>query len=573
MHRPQTRLTAAVAIVGIVATGALEAADGVERVQRRNLVENAGLDASDADSATKQQPLTLEEHMSLAGNNLISILAPQKDYLPYWMMRVDDQYRADLWFRPRCDAHNIGRWWDAMLRLEDAIGFRIPKEVEAGMLRNFWKYTDNPFGILLDVTDDPNDASRWYVHSFRETMLTYAALVRYRNSQQAAEAGRRSVRKMARVCADPRKANFSPTRQPLNTSHPVYFHGRAIEGLVLFHKATGDKATLEFAGRLAAYHLENMTKPDGSRGRDLSHHTHSYLNTLRGLLLYGQTTGQRQYVDRVDATYRNAVAKMITPSGVIPHDIDGGSTEVASAGDVAQLALWLHDQTKDADLLDDVERIVRSRLLPSQIIDPPPLKPTREDSADEVRDLSKRMVGAVGGVAGHTWGKSCVTDITASALQTLIDFYNYIAERDEEGIWIRLHFDCDREYVRVRSTRGEDARLSIEVLGEEDLFVRVPGWAPGNSVKLLVGGKPAPIRRQGTYVTVPGSSDGLQVELRYALPRGTTTETSRMQYYHTPARPVGPTTKPYEYTLHWRGDEVIAASPVQDYFPLYPAHP
>jgi hypothetical protein len=223
--------------------------------------------------------------------------------------------------------------------------------------------------------------------------------------------------------------------------------------------------------------------------------------------------------------------------------------------------------------LDDVERIVRSRLLPSQIIDPPPLKPTREDSADEVRDLSKRMVGAIGGVAGHTWGKSCVTDITASALQTLIDVYNHIAERDEEGIWIRLHFDCDREYVRVRSTRGEDARLSIEVLGEEDLFVRVPGWAPGDSVKLLVGGKPAPIRRQGAYVTVPGSSDGLQVELRYALPGDTTTETSRMQYYHTPARPVGPTTKPYEYTLHWRGDEVIAASPVQDYFPLYPAHP
>ena len=523
-------------------------------------------------SAAAREPLTLKKHMSLAGDNLISILAPQKDYLPYWMMRVDNQYRADLWFRPRCDAHNIGRWWDVMLRLEDATGFRIPKEVEAGMLRNFWKYTDNPFGILLDVADDPNDASRWYIHSFRETMLTYAALVRYRNSERAAEAGRRSVRKMARVCADLRKADFSPTRQPFQAYHPVYFHGRAIEGLVLFHKATGDKATLEFAARLAAYHLENTTQPDGSRGKDIGHHTHSYLNTLRGLLLYGETTGQRQYMNRVDATYRNAVAKMITPSGVIPHDIDGGATEVASAGDVAQLALWLHDQTKNADFLDDVERIVRSRLLPSQITEPPPLVPTREGSADEVRDLSSRMVGAIGGCAGHTWGKSCITDITASALQTLIDVYHHIAERDEEGIWIRLHFDCEREYVRVRSTRGEDARLSIQVSGEEDLFVRVPGWVPADSAKLLVDGKPAPVRRQGAYVAIPGSPDGLQVELRYALPRRTTTETSRMQYFHTPAHLFGPAAKPYVYTLQWRGDEVVAASPVKDYFPFYPAH-
>ena len=171
-----------------------------------------------ADRVLAQEPLTLKEHMSLAGNNLINALAPQKDYLPYWQMKVDLEYRAELWFRPGCSAHNIGRWWDVMLRLEDATGFQIPKDIEAGMLRNFWKYTDNPFGILLDITDDPNDASGWYIHSYRETMLTYAAMVRYRKSKRAAEAGLRSVRKMDRVCADPRKHDFSPTQQPLNKS-------------------------------------------------------------------------------------------------------------------------------------------------------------------------------------------------------------------------------------------------------------------------------------------------------------------------------------------------------------------
>ncbi|MFV2070138.1 MAG: hypothetical protein ACC645_24490, partial [Pirellulales bacterium] len=123
-------------------------------------------------------PSSLQACMSLAGNNLIHVLAPQKDYLPYWQMVVDDNFRARLQFRQNANAHNIGRWWDAMLRLEDATGFEIAQEVEEGMLRNLWLYTDNPWSILLDVTDDPQDAAQWYIHSFRETMLAYAALVR-----------------------------------------------------------------------------------------------------------------------------------------------------------------------------------------------------------------------------------------------------------------------------------------------------------------------------------------------------------------------------------------------------------
>lgn len=520
------------------------------------------------DIAAVNPPL-LVSRMNLAGQNLIHMLAPQKDYLPYWMMRVDLEYKADLWFRPECNAHNIGRWWDAMLRLGATTGFEIPKQVEDGMLRNLWLYTDNRWEVLLDITDDPNDAANWYIHSFRETMLAYAALVRYRGDDRAAEQGRLAVRMMAKVCADPRQADFSPTRQPRNTSHPLYFHGRAIEGLVLFHQASGDTAAIELAGHLAQYHLDNVTRPGGGRGNDIGRHTHSYLNTLRGLLLYGSATGQREYVDRVEATYLTTVSKLITPSGVIAHDIDGGLTEVASAGDVAQLALWLYDHTGKTVYLDDVERIVRARLLPAQIIEAPPITPSREGDGDELRNLPERMVGALGGCAGHTWGKSCVTDITAAVLQTLTDVYSHIAEWDEKTIRIRLHFDFDSERVHIHSTRAEQAALRIDVPGSESLLVRVPGWVPANSVTLLISGEPTPLERRGAYVFVPGSSEGLQVELRYALPERTTTETSRAQHFHKSDQPFGPAETPYAYTLHWRGDEVIAAFPVQAYFPLF----
>ena len=512
--------------------------------------------------------------MRLAGRNLLSSLCPTQNYLPYWQMELSNEYRGAFRFREGCNAHNIGRWWDAMLRLDDAVGFPIPPEVEAAMMRNLRRYCDNPWGILLDVTDDPDDAAGWYIHSFRETMLALYCLVRFRDDPWAAEAGRRAVRAMGRASGDLSRWDFSPTPQPrCNRAPPVYTHGRALEGLVLFHQATGDEAVLDDAGRVARYHRENTTRPDGSLAEDNSNHTHSYLNTLRGLLLYGRLTGRREYVEAVRATYRETVRAMLTPSGFITHDIDTASFaagEAASAGDAAQIALWLHQDGGDGDLLDDVERLVRARLVPSQITAAPPIEPQEQSDRDECRDLSGRIVGALGGCVGHTAGKSCITDITAASLHSLIDIYQNIVTRDETGVRVNLHFDCDSEFAQVRSERGERARLEVTVPGGEAVFIRVPGWAPRQSVGLKVNGGESECRFEGSYVHVPPAGLRARIEMSYDLPERVTVETSCSQYFDSSERLRAPSPEPREYTLHWRGDDVVGASPAGDYFPLYP---
>jgi len=118
---------------------------------------NAGVDKTRNSNA---KHMTLKEQMEFAGQNLLNSLEPEENYLPYWLFNEKDVG----WFRPACQGHNIGRVWDALLRLEDATGFEIPKEVEAGMLANTWEYCDNPSGILLDHPDH-NDARNWYIHS------------------------------------------------------------------------------------------------------------------------------------------------------------------------------------------------------------------------------------------------------------------------------------------------------------------------------------------------------------------------------------------------------------------------
>jgi len=39
-------------------------------------------------------------------------------------------------------AHDVGRWWDAILRLEHATGFSIPAHMEDAMLANLKRLTD-----------------------------------------------------------------------------------------------------------------------------------------------------------------------------------------------------------------------------------------------------------------------------------------------------------------------------------------------------------------------------------------------------------------------------------------------
>ena len=89
-------------------------------------------------------------------------------------------------------------------------------------------------------------------------------------------------------------------------------------------------------------------------------HTHSYLGTLRGLLLFGELTNQRDYIERVAVTFRQTVlGRLIKRSGYIRENPKmEGRAEPSSVGDVAQLGLWLarHGYT---EFLDDTERLVQ----------------------------------------------------------------------------------------------------------------------------------------------------------------------------------------------------------------------
>lgn len=494
----------------------------------------------------------LRHSMNRVAECCLAWLNPDQEYLPTGGYEI---------------AHDTGRWWDAMLRFESATGTRIPAQAEAAMMKNLRLLTDNPAALLMNTArlPGPTENNKVNPHNLRESMLAYTALVLHRKSDWAQQQGRKLVgtmhalldpdgqldyEKLAALAAAPLTADRlmvqrSPAGQWFNATATT---GRAIEAIVWFYEATGDASALELAKRLAEVHLRQSIDPTGKVRAELldsNHvgHTHSYCGTLRGLLLYGLASGEKKYVDAVAATYRNGLwDTSISHSGWTPHD--QGKTrfsdkegdpigEHASCGDVAQIALWLALRAGQTDLLDDVERLIRARLLPSQLTDG---KNPRRDGA--------------WGVYSHPFGYGAILDVFAAVLHSLADFHQHIVTTSEEGaIAVNLHFDIETPSISVQSKRNTDATLLITTKQRCDLRIRVPAWAPRESVRLQIAGKSLPLRWEDSFLVISSkdTADNDIITLQHDLPERQTVE--EMPVSHR------------KFHLNWRGDQVISCDP------------
>ena len=508
---------------------------------------------SGANSPALPAPRSLGRALQLAGECSLAWLDPQHEHFPWGGYEV---------------AHDVGRWWNALPRLEAATGFVIPPPLEAAMLHNFWRLTKNEDALLLN---DPEiealrgKKDRINLHNLREGLLAYAALAHYRRNAWARERGRVLVRTMAagllpnggldtsklkslsRISLSPDKIQIQPT-DPNAWYDCTGSTGRTLEAVVVFHDVTGETESWELAGRLAAILDRNLLTDDGSVHPGIVAptnigHDHSYQGALRGLLLYGLRSGQTRLVERVHATFRHGVLRtLVSESGWSPHDLgtlrfpngDGDPlAETGSCSDAVQLGLWLGLHTGHVECLDDVERLIRTRILPEQIT--------------ESEDPRQR---GGWGVHREPHGRSSTFDVFAAVLATLVDVQQAAVEARGPATWVHFNLALETPLARIQERRTDrTAHVQVTATRRGDLYVRVPGWAPRESVRVTVEGKARPPRFTGAYLHLASGNDraGATVEISYDLPHRETVETM----------PVSGK----KFTLTWRGDEVTACTP------------
>ena len=488
--------------------------------------------------------------MHRAGECCLAWLDPQHHWLPTGGYEM---------------AHDTGRWWDAMLRLQATTGFTIPPHLEAAMLENIRALTDNPAGLLTNDTRAANAGGIRQVnpHNFRESMLAFSALVRHRSHEWSLRQGKQLTLttesmlepdgqmdyvRLAELMQlplnqDPSMIQRSPAGQWFDATGTT---GRALEGFVCFHESTGDPRALDLAARLAETHLRNLARPDGKIPPELLDarnvgHNHSFLGTLRGLLRYGLCTGHREYVDAVARMYRNGLfGTVVSESGWTPHDLGKSRFpneygdplgEHASCADVVQLALWLSLQAGQVDLLDDVERLLRARILPSQIVDP----------------MQPRQHGGWG-VYAHPFGRGCILDVFAAVLSVLTEVHQAVVVADADGtVSVNLHFSTEMPLASIQAVRDTRGRTVVRLAQPAALRIRVPAWSPRESVAIRVADQPIAVQWDGAYAVVPSVPGGATIALDYELPTRNSVETMPVSRQ--------------AYRLVWRGDEVVACEP------------
>ncbi len=512
--------------------------------------------------------LTLKQSMELGGNCCLAWLDPEKGFMPTGGYEV---------------AHDTGRWWDAMLRLEDAIGFEIPEDLEQAMLKNIKILTDNPDGLLMNNPDVEwlRDSFRINPHNFREAMIAFNALVRYRNDNWARQAGHRLLQTMDKCFRPDGRFDYTllkshgkivqSTDPCHNQPEDKWFDGtansgRSLEGIIWFYEATGDELAINVAERIAKHHLKNTVNPDGSAREELISpdnvgHNHSYLGTLRGLILFGLLTHQWEYIDVVARTYQKSLWKYnISESGWTPHDLgkirfpneDGDPVaETASCGDVIQIGLWLALRCGYIDFLDDVERLIRSRILPAQIVDDDMKYFGHLDESGK-----KRMLGAWG-VHGRPYGKGSTLDVLAAVLHTEADVYNSIVTRSPFGLTINLCLDYSNALVEIRTERKEKAKITIIPNIKDNVMIQIPSWAPKDSIKMTIDDIQCPIMRIGSWIHAPKEkvNPGSRIICIYDLPERESKE----------IMPVSGKI----YSLKWKGDEVTGIFPHEPTLCIY----
>lgn len=504
-------------------------------------------------SLDMQTVVDLRDAMNMGGDNLIANLDPTNNYLPSWSAELQLNDSVDI--HRSYFSHNLGRWWDAMLRLESTTGYRIPANIEAAMLVNLKQYFDNSDNLCLEPKMDPIKKVWMDLHSFREGMLALNALVRYRNDTWAREKGHAMCLSLLRLTKEDGSLDMDKfinyrDYEELATYPRIRSDGRLIEALVWFYGATGDVEAMQAADRFARYHLKNTTLPDGSAPLERGSHTHSYFGTLRGLLLFGELTGQKEYVDAVARTYEKTIRTLLKKSGFISHNFATDSVgETTSPGDAAQIALWLATRHGRTEYFDDVERIVRARLIPCQITEAPGIKTPKD---------APLLLGALGGMYEEPHGyKLATTDVTAAVIHSLVDVYQHIVTFDETGLRVNLHFNYEDNKVRIASQRGRSAKLSVMVKEKQNVHIRIPRWTRMDSVKVTVDGKPYRPLVVADYILVPKDLLPGEIVVTYALPMSTEIEP----------------TKGITYIIAWRGDEIMGISPNSTHLPFYPDIP
>lgn len=546
-----------------------------------------------ADDRTRKNDLMFA--IDLAAQNVSGSLNYENNYFPVWNADVTKNGTAK--FMDNWHGHNIGRWMDAMYRWQALTGNEIDPFLKNVMLNNTKWFFSNGDSICFQPVVE-GIGKFFDLHSLREGMAALNAIIEYETGEWQAWAIETAEKMIATVDEnligseqdgslvwDKTKFDYyEPGMADLNNYYDSCgSNGRLTESLMRYYKLTKyflndpNEQAFEVAGRILNYNYTYSIKDDGGINYASSpNHTHSYQNMLQGMLQYGQELNAQgindpvsnrtgdDFINRVAQSYRVTIMRLVTPSGVVTHDLESGAQgwETSSTTDALQLGMWLVEEGY-TEFADVPERLLRARLLPAQFVEGDTLV-YNDTGASATWDMKDRVNGGYSMIFDSPYsGKFCTTDVTCHVMQGLIDAYKRTVYEKDGATYVMMHFDYETDNLSMHSERGDRGTLSITMKNDHDVYLRLPVFKVESrddndpvEVKISVNGEELDYTTtdDGVFAQLTGLKAGDEVTMDYELPEKTTQETH---------------TNGVTYTIYWKGDEILKVTPASTFYPMF----
>jgi hypothetical protein len=454
-------------------------------------------------------------------------------------------------------AHIPGRWLNALLAAE-SIGYYAPSVSAISRLRDWTMQAfDGPVALPRNFdVDSLQPVPRVLLHNVREGLHALSALIRSRTDEVARDRAIACVHTVDEYFVDGAwlgeklLADTGIDARVDGGAHDPFTVtlGRAIGPLVKLARDCGIDGAADLAHRLGRHAVEHIFLADGSFdvGRQGSH-GHSVTSTLSSLAQLAEYTGDTGIMEHVTAFVENGLRDISLDFGWCLENVTTGRYwgEGNNTADIVETLLIL--ARRDSSHYERVERILRSHLLPSQLID---VGFVSDDLTDDngLRKLASRTLGGFGLPLpyGHeeTAGDavSFNWDIVGGVVGGLCEVVRQQVTFDRDSAVVNLLFDFSTEQLSILGPYDGYESVIVDVgPALQRVLLRVPSW-----VDRVALGRWA------------GQNDGEVGATHLVLP------TDARKHYEVPM-PLASTRREYrfgamEFAADYRGDQIVAMS-------------
>lgn len=548
--------------------------------------------------------LTLEENAELAINALIGVADEDGDHIPFFNGNFLDQpatMRHGNWDY----GSSHGRLIDALVLARRMTGSRRGEEVEQAYRRNLLMfigakgltYRRNSFTAETIAEHQSQFKDSASMIDQRATLLALCSLYESNGDAKYKEAADRLCAGLKHIARKERDYWYYPASEYTDTGWPSFdavhtklavdpcaMWGRQIMPLLKWHELSGNRDAFELCENFASYimHHSSVFGRDGSWSgahEYRSGHSHTRMGTLAALARLGRFTQDHEMIAFAKRGFDWFTREKCTSFGWTPGDLGDQQYEhetctLVDAVDAAiQLAMAGH-----SSYWSTVEKFVRNHLTEAQLKDVSWINQTDSKADDIPGRLTKyrvgdRLKGAFAGYAAPNdfvysgeWGRGHIMDVQTCCLGAgtrgiYLAWDNIVTPSANNRVSINLLLNHSCEWLELRSSLPHDGRLEITIRRDlADVLVRIPEWTPFGAVQVLRGSKgdsPQTGRRlpwvKDVFLRLADVKAGEQIVITFPVQQRQTAEKAAT----------------LNYTVQWRGDDVLSIDPAGTYYPLY----